>query len=114
MSSANISAKNVFKYFFLICVIFTGTYVILIYILPNYNQNNDLPSNAVLEWQGEITNKTWGIEADHEVYYFEINGSVQEQLSSIGYYNTFNIGDYVYSYWVDYTQIITKTEGKYN
>jgi len=108
------SASKVFKYFILICIIFIGGYVLIMYIYPISRGNNNLPSNATLEWQGTISNKTWNVVGDHEEYYFQINGTSQQQLVSIGYYNEFQIGDYVYCYNVYQTQIITKTEGHYH
>jgi len=85
----------------LMFILFLGVGIIFIYFYPFKFSNNEIPSDAELAWEGEITDKSWTVDVDHEVYYYQINASINMKIEMRVYWEKFNIGDYVYCFLID-------------
>jgi len=78
----------------------------------NFNDRT-IPDGAELRWEGEVTDKFYKIEVDHEVYYFELNGTIEKAVGFKGYWDSFSIGDYVYAFYFNDIVVITNNKETY-
>lgn len=77
-----------------LAVIVTGA--IYYYVIPFINKDA-VETRPELLWEGEITDKKFEFQIDHEVYFLEINGTTWMDLANQqSLYNKYPVGTFVF------------------